>query len=177
MKRAAGEAFQFLFPRCSWFGNGSITIFACLKKIERIEDVCIRLYFSIAMMKIKLKTNKMIWNIPRALLVISVFLSSVGLLEGWNVLDSADWKLNFGSGVSGHLPLTVVYTTKNHDFCFFFNSLHGLFGSSSSAVAPRWRKFSWDVEFVLGVKIWAAETWERARCRLSASAPEQSLHF
>lgn len=53
--RAAGEAFQFSFPRCTWFGKRSLTVFACLIQIQRIEDVCIRFYFSIAMMKIKKK--------------------------------------------------------------------------------------------------------------------------
>lgn len=57
---AAGEAFQFLFPCCTWFGKRSLTILLVSEKFQRIEDVCIRFYFSIAMMKIKVKTNKML---------------------------------------------------------------------------------------------------------------------
>lgn len=117
----------------------------------------------------------MIWNIPQAVLVISVFLSSVGLLDSWHVLDSADWKLNFGSWVQWPPPTDGLFTRRHKElifvflFFFFFNSLHGLFGSSSSAL--RWPEFCWDVEFIVAVEITSElQKAERAQYRVSALA-------
>ena len=67
----------------------------------------------------------------------------------------------------------VYSTPQRTDFCcfsffsFFFNSLHGLFGSSSSALG--WPEFCWDVEFIVAVEITSElQKAERAQYRLSA---------
>ncbi len=95
------------------------------------------------------------------------------LLDSWTdtVLDSADWKLNFGSWVRWPPPTDGLFTRRHKEPWFllflFFNSLHGLFGSSSSSLTG---------SFVGTLTLcenhfWAAETCEHARRRLSALAP------
>lgn len=64
---------------------------------------------------------------------------------------------------------TPQRTDFSFSFFFFFNSLHGLFGSSSSAL--RWPEFCWDVEFIVAVEITSElQKAERAQYRLSALA-------
>lgn len=118
----------------------------------------------------------MIWNIPQAVLVISV-LSAICWTPGlMNVLD-------FDSSVRWPPPTVGLFTRRHKEpwfffFCLFFNSLHCLFGSSSRSLLAD-GELCWDVEFVVGVKFRrCSKTCERAQCRLSASSPGlDTLHF
>lgn len=167
---AAGGAFHFVFPRCTWFGK-KVThpffLFFCFPPFllvwnkSEVEDVCKRFYFSIAMMKIKKKHNKMMWNIPHAVLVISLFSPPHGPLTCFGLC----W-LDAGLVVASHWHF--VYSTPQRTdcltpplfFCFFFLELILVcFGSCSSAFRLV-GSFCWDV--------WKSE---RAQWRASALAP------
>lgn len=43
-----------------WVGIGSLTGFCLFQRFQKIEDVCKRFYFSIAMMRNTVKNNKML---------------------------------------------------------------------------------------------------------------------
>lgn len=102
-----------------------------------------------------------------------LFLSSVGLLDWWNLSDSADWKLNFGSWVLWLPPTDSLFTRRHKELWFFFFFLtHFMACLVAAAQLFADGEFCWDVEFVVGLKVMSElQKPEHAQCRLSALAP------